>query len=325
MQAGSSEWHIPELNSTVLCGIDSVGRALILNYLNVGQQPKSDSFYLPQLQIGEKLFEVRGAFFYMQQNGDISAFTPSETLWKLENSTSTFIVQGLNTKISTDAGIEFQGLVQRAVPNADGSVTNQIIYNLAQEARSEYHLQVVETSASQSLIPAAPIVDIAFGNVINSVGLPVDKKNVPTIVPEKELAVKIQVNPTAGTPVTITVDKSGVVQITASKININGGYVDSTDPDIALGEDSPMPDQSLRGQHVARENDVVTIPIGSGGDGSHNGLITISQENILNLATWIAENFQCAAPGSPVVYVPKSTTTLAGAITAGAKGVYIGG
>jgi hypothetical protein len=325
-QSDHGSWNIPERGAVVLVGFDVGDQARILRYINLGHENRIKKLKsLPKLKEGEKFWEAGGSYIYLQKNGDIVLSTLTQGYLILEAATGTLKVEAVDWKVLSEAGSQTFGLTKRFVQ--DGTDKQQrIIENDQGEAYVEYNLKVVEKADSQ-LGPSDldnPLIDITLGTYIDSKGEVVDKDNNTTTIltnPQKALDVKI----TLKSGVELTIDKEGNLNLKGVKLNINQASVDQDHPDVAIGLE--VNDASLgdRGQHVAREHDRVTIPIGpASGEQHHKGLSTLAQANLNSLALLATAIMSPSGPCTLNKAVLVEGTKLEGEITEGAKNIYIG-
>jgi hypothetical protein len=326
-QSSPDDWDTPVKDDVALIEFDQWDRAYIVRYINRGQAARiTKSQTLPSLKEGEKVKNgPSGSYIYFKQNGDIELATANQEYFTLENSTGTNKSEATNQKDITDGGISYFGIVQRLLPNTTGSYNSQVVQNEVGENYVEYHLQIVEFGNGATGITGAvsPIVDITLGTLVNTNGLPVAANGLPTVLPLKQLAVNI----TLSNGVTLTVDKQGRVQLSSTTLNLNSGSVDLTDPDVALSLEPHNAAIGNRGQHIAREHDVVTIPLPAVTpytDVNHLELTDIAAANLLTLQQ-LAQCFVNA--GGPCTFNPTlmpASASLQGTITAGAANLYAG-
>jgi hypothetical protein len=326
-QASPDDWDTPVKGDVALIEFDQWDRAYIVRYINRGQAARiTQSQTLPSLKEGEKIKNgPNGSYIYFKQNGDIELATANQGYITLENGTGTNKSEAINQKDMTDGGIQYFGLVQRLVPNITGSYNSQVIQNELGENYVEYHLQVLEFGNSATGVTGVvnPIVDITLGTLINTEGLPVATNGLPTVLPLKQLAVNIALP--NGTM--LTIDKQGRIKLSSTTLNLNNGSVDLTDPDVALTLEPHNATLGNRGQHVAREHDVVTIPLPGAvpyTDVNHTELTSIAAANLFTLQQ-LAQAF--ISPAGPCQFNPAlipGSSSLQGTITAGAANLYAG-
>jgi hypothetical protein len=168
----------------------------------------------------------------------------------------------------------------------------------------------------------SPLVDLTIGTLVDDNGVVVAKNDQLSPTPQKQVTIDLKLL----NGIRISIDKDGRITITGANINLNNGSVDSTDPDVALGLETNNTNLGKRGQHAAREHDIVTIPISNEfSDPDHMTLQnTINPENLLTLQ-WLAKSF--VNGGGPCTFNPATlpnNTKLLGVITAGAKNLYVG-
>ena len=316
-QGYESEWNIPKKNSIVLVGIDVADQAHILRYYNLGQASRINSYTLPTLHEGEKLWEVNGSFIYMKQTGDIELITDSLNSILLENGSGTFRSTNVNWKITTSGGTNYFGIVKRikvtgnSLENITDSLGNPLI---------EYTLAVYEDTTQSG----NPIASLVLGTDVDQDGNPVDKNggtNIPVTNPDKGIALRISLK----SGIKLTIDKSGVLEIGGiTKYNLNSGSVDAGDPDVTLGLDANNTSLGTSGQHVAREHDLVAVPISTNSDSAHLELANEAVSNLTSLQL-LAKAF--ISPTGPCIFIPSTipvNTNISGSIIEGAKNVYIG-
>ncbi len=150
----------------------------------------------------------------------------------------------------------------------------------------------------------------------------VNKTDLPAVNEKKQLCARIKLR--SGTQ--IDIDKEGRVSIKNLNININEGSVDIEDPDIALGLEINNAVLGNRGQHIAREHDEVTIPIGISrlSEKDHNGLMIKNTENLVTLQT-LAAAFM--SPMGPCFLNPSLLSDglqITGEVTEGSTKVILG-
>lgn len=316
-QGSHDEWNIPKKGSICLVGIDVGDQAHILRYYNVGYASKINSYKLPNLKEGEKLWEVNGSFIYMKQNGDVELITDSMNSMILENGSGTARFTNVNWKITTSGGSNYFGIVKRI------KLTGSSLENITDSSGNpliEYTLDIYEDSTQTG----DPIVSLVLGTDVNQDGSPVDKNDgiaVPVSNPNKEVALRISLK----SGIKLTIDKEGVLEMSGvSKYNLNNGSVDASDPDMALGLDTNNSSLGTSGQHVAREHDPIAIPISSNTDTAHLELATDAISNLTSLQL-VATAF--ISPTGPCVFVPSvipPNTNISGSIVSGAKNIYAG-
>jgi len=279
---------------------------------------------LPKLKEGEKLWEVGGSYMYMKKNGDIIMATLSQGQIYIESNTGTLKEEFVNWKLTTDAGVLYFGMSKRIVPDTQGFAQVQAIQDNLGNTYSEFHLQVVEfIDGSLSMKGVSnPIADITFGTVIDQNGNVIAKDGNVAPTAKKQLAINIKL-PNASSTTQILIDKEGRVTINAPFLNINNGSVDEGDSDIAYGLETNNAQLGTKGQHVAREQDEITVPISqSYTDNEHSGLTDISLNNYSILAL-LAKNI--ISPAGPCFLIPPNpNTAIKGLITQGSKNMYAG-
>ncbi|MFA5395645.1 MAG: hypothetical protein WC346_06435 [Methanogenium sp.] len=323
-QGSPKEWNIPERGDCVLVAFDHHERARIIRYINVGHLSRSKfSKSLPKLREGEKLWEAGGSYIYMKKNGDIILSTLDQGFFSLEALTGTWKSETVNWKCITEAGIASFGLIRRFKSNNLGERQSVNISDEEGNIYTEYRIRIVEKDDNLLGITGieTPFIDIILGTVVNNNGEIIDKKDNPTLLQQKQLAVKISLQ----NGVIINVDKEGRISLTAKTWNFNKGTVDSIDPDIEKGLETYNSASGTKGQHLAREHDEITIPISTGyTDEEHLGLTEKSNNNILILQQ-LARSF--ISPSGPCEFNPALLTgniSLHGEITEGANNLYVG-
>ena len=329
-QASPKEWIMPEVKSVVLVAFDQYERARIVRYINVGQATRiQQTQSLPQLNAGERLWEVGGSYLHMKINGDIVLATATEGYFTIENRTGTLKSETVNWKCTTNGGIGFFGAVQRFMLDTQGNTQSQYVVDMFGNVYTEYNLKVVEFGDGALGVSGIsdPLVDITLGTKVDAVGNIIMKNDKPAspTSSNKQLCVDIKLK----SGVRITIDKEGRTSITGLKLNLNNGSVDNGDPDIILGLETNDAALGTRGQHVAREHDKVIIPLSASYTekpvGMHSGLTSIASLNLATL-TKIAASF--ISPAGPCTLNPAlltDPTELKGEITEGAPDIYVGG
>jgi hypothetical protein len=322
-QGSPKEWNIPERGDCVLVAFDHHERARIIRYINVGHLSRTKSSSLPKLREGEKLWEAGGSFIYMKKNGDIILSTLDQGFFALEALTGTWKSETVNWKCITDAGIINFGLIRRFKPNNFGERESVNILDEEGNIYTEYRIRIVEKEDNSLGISGIenPFIDIILGTVVNNDGEIINKKGEPSLSQQKQLAVKIALQ----SGVTIIIDKEGRVSLTAKSWNLNKGYVDSNDSDIAAGLEINNASKGTKGQHLAREHDRITIPISIDyNDSEHLGLNEKAANNI-SVLQQLARSF--ITPSGPCEFNPALFTGslgLHGEITEGADNLYAG-
>ncbi len=324
-QATSKEWYIPEKGSVVLVEFDSYDRARIVRYMNIGQITRTlQSKSLPKFKEGERMWEVGGTYLHMKRNGDVIISTLSQGILTIENSTGTFKSEFVNLKNITDAGIQYFGIMQRMVPdgNGFGQITN--ITNDFGDIYSEYRLQIVEVSNGALGMGGIsnPIIDIALGTYADSNGIVTAKNGVVSPSTSKQMTINITLN----NGCSIILDKEGRMSLNFKSLNFNSGSVDSNDPDIALGLETNNVTLGNKGQHVAREHDIIKIPLTTNyTDTDHLGLKNTVAPINMQALQWLAKSF--ISPTGPCIFNPgviPPNTDIQGEITQGAANLIAG-
>lgn len=314
---------MPSVGDYVLITFDPHEQARIVGYVNLGHQTRVvTEKTLPELQQGEKFYEVGGAYIWVKNNGDILLSTPTEGFIQLENSSGTLKSETINWRVSTEAGINYAGIIRRFKTTG---VTIENISRLGStDVLTENRLKVVETS-DLKLSPTGledPLIDICLGTYVTDIGEIVNKNNITTVNSDKELAVRISFQ----SGVKILIDKEGRVTLENVKLNINNGSVDSDDSDISEGLELNDSTKGNKGQKVARTHDSVTIPLGS--SYSDSDFKELESKNSLNLAALSKLASAFVSPSGPCTLnsaVLGEGFKLEGVITEGAKDIYIGG
>ena len=335
-QGADREWCIPEVGAVCVVSFDIRDQARIVRYINLGQEVRSKDFSLPKLKEGEKLWEVGGSFLYMKQNGDIILLTRTEARVTLENSTGTFKAEVPSVRSLTDGGKMLLGPVKRLIPNSDGSKSIQAVKDLAGNGLTEATLDVYEFTPStmSNITLSTPLISITLGTLVDPDGKIVDKLDRKTFYVTKNVTARIKLK----SGVQIDIDKDGRLSIKNAKVNINNGSVDSNDPDIALGLETNNAALGTRGQHVVREHDEVTVPLGTNVvDAAHRGLQSKGSSNIdmlVSLIEGVVSTYKVVgvqSGGSTIAlaqltpFVKPTSDSLKGEVTEGAAGVYLGG
>ena len=325
-QAAAGEWHIPPVGAVVLIAFDQYERARILRYINLGQASKiTNKITLPKLKEGEKLWEgPNGSYLYMKLNGDIVLATASQGFITLENGNNMFTTESANWKVATDGGLGYLGIVKRMVPDPiTGYSNSKVIIDSSGNSYIEYHLQILEFSDGAVGITGVsnPIVDITLGTKVDVNGVLEDKNGNLAATPNKQLTASVVFS----NGVSFVMDKEGRVTINAKSINFNNGSVDATDPDIALGLEQNDATLGARGQHVAREHDIVNVPLTVNyDDPNHLSIATAAASNLIALQ-YLAKSF--ISPAGPCAFNPTiipASSSLQGIITIGANSVVLG-
>lgn len=314
---------MPSVGDYVLVTFDPHEQARIVGYINLGHQTRVVTEQtLPELEQGEKFYEVSGAYLWIRKNGDIFLTTPTEGFIQLENSSSTLRSETINWRVSTEAGINYSGIIRRV--KALGVKIENITRLGSTDVLTEHRLKVVETS-DLKVSPTGlsdPLIDICLGTYVDDEGIIVNKKDESTLETSKELAVRISFQ----SGLKLLIDKEGRVSIEGAKLNINNASVDSDDPDVSRKLELNDSTKGTVGQKVARTHDTVTIPIGSSyTDESFRGLESKNSLNLATLATLASAFISPAGPCSLNSAVLGSNLKLEGLITEGAENVYIGG
>lgn len=336
-QSSSNSFFIPKKGTIVLVGFDSKEQARILQYIPVGHATKVQKLKtLPKFKEGDSYIEGGGSYIYIRANGDVVITTSTESYLLLENSSGTLKSETTNWKALTQAGFEYLGLIKRFKINLDGTSSLKLIQDNFMNYLTEYNLKVLETADNDVNAPGLenPIVSITFGTVVDQLGNIIMKNNLPAETNiTKQLAARIALK----SGIEIDIDKSGRISILNVNININGGQVDTADTDIALGLEIAST-TGTRGQHVAREHDPITVPLGTSyTDSNHTTLASKGLTNINTLITIIKNviaTYQVSGvqPGagmiplspSAIPYIPPTNTQLQGEVTGGANNVYVG-
>jgi hypothetical protein len=338
-QGSPREWVMPLRGDSVLCSVDSAEQVRILRYMNQGQPVRMFEVSLPRLRPGERLWEAGQSYIYMKTSGDIEVMSISHGQLLLGNLSRTFGVNVGNFQVKTDGGKLFFGQVKRMVPDPlSGGMVQRVVQDLTLQDLNEMTLNVYEHAPSPTdmVVSPTPIMSMTLGTLVGPIDptIPLDPTAgktlawskpagvyIPAPIPTKEVMCRIKLK----SGVQIDIDKSGSLSIQGVKLNINQGQVDTTDPDVALGLEVPSI-QGTHGQHVAREHDTVTIPLGSGfTDPAHIGLATQASLNATALQTFITSSFVAGA--NPITLSPGAAAAqakLEGEITSGSKNVYVG-
>ena len=323
MQGSHDEWNIPEVGAVVLVAFDHKDQARIIRYMNVGHAPKVTNNDLPALKEGEKLWRSKmGSILYMQDNGDILLQTASGTRFLLESTTSSFKTETVDWRLQTGVGSYLFGVIKRLKPSPDGSMTNQVITSVLGETLGEINLKLYESVEQKGnfIAPATPLIEIAMGTLVNKLGLIVNKLQLPNLVPTKEVCVQIKLS----SGVTLWIDKAGRLTIQGVQININGGQVDVSDADVALGLEIPST-MGTQGQHVARQHDTVTVPLSSTYSDPANTLLTSKGSANISALSQLASAI--ISPTGPCFLNPSllsGNVALQAEVTKGAPNVIVG-
>ena len=330
-QASPGEWVIPPRGSVVLVSFDSNERARIIRYINMGQKVRvTQTNTLPNFQEGDRLWEGgNNSYLYMKANGDIVLSAGDQVFISLENATGTYKEEVVNLNLTTEAGTEYFGVLKRFVLGADG--TNSIVSIMdplnplsLTTPLTEFRFKMVELANGALALQgiSSPLVDIMFGTYTTDAGVITMANGLPAVAYPKELMMKM----TTQSGISICIDKEGVVTVSGMKrLNYNNASVDVTDPDIAAGLAINNSALGTNGQHAAREQDPVTVPLGIvPNDPAHLTLISAAESNY-KILQYLAQSFVNA--GGPCTYNPASmplSSSLQGVITSGAPNLYIG-
>ena len=324
LQSSQGVFNFPEVGSVVVVVFDKFSRPYIVGYINLGHSDRVKELKtLPKFKSGEKFFEAGGSYFYIRQNGNIIISTLSGNYLEIENTSGTIKLETVNWRLITEGGLLYFGLVKRLVSDGVNS-TYQPITNIIGDSYTELNLKVMETADGTLGIDqnVEPLIDLTLGTLISNEGKKVDKNLEETFVPEKEILLHLKLK----NGIQIDVDKEGRLSLKNIKMNINEGSVDADDPDIELGLENNKSEKGTKGQHVAREHDEITIPIGTSDDEQHLGLNEKAALNLERLTTFITGYF--TSPSGPITVVPTSPLgvpfDLKGEITEGAENVIIG-
>lgn len=322
-QPSSNTYFIPQKGTIVLVGFDSREQARILQYIPVGQSMRVKKLKtLPKFKEDDSFLESGGSYVFIRNNGDIIVTTATESYLLLENSTGTLKSETINRKTLTQGGMEYLGLIKRFQVNSDGTSSLNFVTDPLGNYLTEYNLKVLETADNEVGVQGLqnPIVEINFGNVVDSLGNVIMKNNLPapTTNVKKQLAVRLKLK----SGVEIDIDKDGRITIGGGVVNINQGLVDIGDPDISLGLETASTAVGNKGQHVAREHDQITVPLSTGyTDPDHAGLSSKGSSNytiLQQLAKYII------SPAGACFLLPISAMALKGEITEGAPNMYVG-
>jgi len=329
-QSSPGEWVIPPQGAIVLIATDSKDQARLLRYINIGQgQRMTQTNTLPKFQEGEKFWETGGSYLYMRSNGDIVLSTLSEGYFIIENSTGSLKSETINWQVLTEAGKQYMGLIKRYQIAADGTNRYTTVARSTGELLTEYAVKIYETADGTLGSAESPVIEIMMGTLVSDLGIVTDKNGVPitTATADKEVAVRIKINPPGGAASTVLViDKQGEISLQSAKLNINAASVDAADPDITKLTETNNTALGTRGQHVAREHDELTIPVATTyNDPVHKGLEALAASNMEFFAA-LASAF--VSPNGPCTFnaaiFANNTKVLKGQITAGAENILIG-
>lgn len=323
LQSSPGVFNFPEVGSVVVVVFDKFSRPYIVGYINLGHSDRVRELKtLPKFKSGEKFFEAGGSYFYIRQNGNIIISTLSGNYLEIENTSGLIKLETVNWKLTTEGGLLYFGLVKRLVSDGINS-TYQPITNIIGDSYTELNLKVMETADGTLGIDqnVEPLIDLTLGTLINNEGKKLNKNLKETLFPQKEILLHLKLK----NGIQIDIDKEGRLSLKNIKMNINQGSVDIEDPDIELGLESNKGEKGTRGQHVAREHDEVTIPIGLiNSSQTHKGLL---EKNSLNLDVLTILSKAIISPTGPCFINPGllgDNTELKGEITEGAKDIYIG-
>jgi len=314
---------MPVKGDYVLFTFDPWEQVRIVSYVNLGQKKRVvDQKTLPELGEGEKFFETGGSYVWVRDSGDILLATSSEGFLLLENSSGTIKSETINSRVTTEAGVQFSGVVQRFKP--DGTSVEYISRFPLGDPLTEHRIKIVET-ADLLLSPEGlsdPLIDICLGTYVTDDGNIVNKNNEETPTnAKKEILARISLK----SGVKIYIDKEGRISLEGVKLNINKGSVDVGDEDIALGLEINHNNLGDVGQRISRTHDQVTIPIGKNNDNTdYKGLITKNTANLSVLQTLASAIISPAGPCALNPGLLPSNLQLEGEITEGASNIYLG-
>ena len=324
-QGSPKTFEIPEKGAIVLVAFDHHERARITRYINLGHESRvQDTKSLPRLKEGDKLWENGGSYFWMKKNGDVVISTLSQGYFILENKTGALKSETVNWKVVTEGGIIFFGDVKRFIDNGDGTRSLEPVTNITGDGYTEFRLRMVETADGVLGLTGIenPFFDLTIGTVVDDEGDAISKgDSVPTNL-QKQLALRLILQ----SGVKICIDKEGRLSIEGAKLNINKAKVDSSDPDISEGLEENDSSLGTKGQHVAREHDEVTVPLGSASynDPEHLNLNTLSTDNLTALTTFASAIMSPAGPCTLNPGLLTGNLKLKGLITQGAENTLIG-
>ena len=331
-QSFSGGTTIPSKGDTVIAVFDQFSRAYIVGYINLGHEAQVKSLKtLPKVKESEKFFEAGGSYIYIKQNGTIIFSTLTGGIVEFSNITQTWKYEVVNWKLITEGGTSNFGLVKRMIPSSDGSSSVQSIQAPTGDFYTEYNITLYEyADGTIGINPSAtPIATITLGTVIDSLGNVINKNDNVTVTPTKQLVAKLDFK----SGLSISIDKEGIIDIRGGKLKINQPSVDITDMDRTITNDTNDVTKGTRGQHVAREHDTVTIPIGMSYNdgGSHKGLTSLGSTNINTIAELLITLLTGAITGAllnPVIVRTNALTVtsekLEGEITNGADNFLVG-
>lgn len=314
---------IPSKGDYVLFTFDPWEQVRIVSYVNLGQKKRVvDQKTLPELEESEKFFESGGSYVWVRNNGDILLATATEGFLLLENNSGTLKSETINSRVSTEAGVQYSGVIQRFKPG--GTSVEYISRFPLDDPLTEYRIKIVET-ADLSLSPGGlsdPLIDICLGTYVTDDGIIVNKNNEITAVnTQKEILARISLK----SGVKIFIDKEGRISIDGAKININKGSVDVGDPDISLGLEVNHANLGDIGQRVSRTHDQITVPIGKDNNNTdYKGLIAKNAANLSALQTLASAIISPAGPCALNPALLPSNLQLEGEITEGASNIYLG-
>jgi hypothetical protein len=326
LQGAWGEYHVPVKGAIVFCQCDLFDRVRIMRYANINQAQrilsKAEQGYgdLPKLKPGEKFWEsVGGAYMYMTDKGRIIMSSALDDMLELDPDMHQVKSKSVNWQASTAGGVQTAGVVRRWVFGENSKIITDGIPTPVFTSGTPYTEHSVSVLAKQG--DTTPILKMTIGTIVDSSGVVVDKNDNPATTPTKQLAARISL----ASGVQIDIDKEGRLSIKNVKMNINGGSVDATDPDVALGIETNTASLGTKGQHVARQHDTVTIPCGVGYSDSENAQLSIkSQHNIAFLQSLAGA---IIAAGSPCTLNPallSGNLELQGEITSGAPNIVVG-
>lgn len=329
-QATAKEWYVPEKGSIVLVEFDQYERARIVRYMNLGQASRiQQSKSLPKLKEGERMWEVGGTYLYMKRNGDVVIETLNQGILTIDSASSTFKTEFVNWNNVTDAGSAYLGIVQRLVPDLAGNASLKNIVDDIGEIYSELHFQVLEfaNGGVSAVGTPNPIADIVIGTAVDSQGNIIAKNGLPSASYTKQISLSITMNNTLTgvSNVSLLIDKEGRITLNSKSLNYNKAFVDASDPDVALGLEVTNPTLGTRGQHVAREHDLIKIPLSTTYvDPEHATLADLAANN-QDALQWLAQSF--ISPTGPCTFNPAlipANTDIRGQIASGSANLYAG-
>lgn len=323
-QSSPNSVEVPEKGAVVIAVMDQFNRAFIVGYFNVGHAARVKKLKTyPKFKDGEKFFEVNGAYFHIKKNGNIVISTLLGGIVEFNNVSQTWKYEVVNWKLATDAGVASFGVAKRKLLNTDGTTTIAPVLDSAGKPYNEYTLTLYEMAdGSITINPTdTPILTLSLGTVIDQNGNVINSNNVVSTDATKQLAVRLSLK----SGIVIDVDKAGVCKVSGIKLVLNGASVDADNPDISSGLQSNDSTLGNRGQHIAREHDEITIPLGlTYSEEDHNGLTAKNTDNLSALAD-LAKAI--ISPSGPCFLNPSllpANLSLKGEITEGSTNLYAG-